>query len=296
VFVGANKQFFPTIKLKYSQLETVDNIDEIKHPLFRESLRYVGIENGIELTSLADVVHGTGLGQSGAFLVALLNTLYLFKGRKIDKRTLASEACTIEIDILKEHEGKQDKYVSAFGGIKAYTFHKDDRVSIAGVLNDDILLKELQNKLLLFFTGQSRTGTTSDALKEQDEKTKKGDKDLIEKLHEIKKIGLDTLKCFEKGDLDEFGYLLDYHWQIKKQYSPHSTNKFIDKCYAQAKKSGAYGGKIMGAGGGGGCFMFYHPGTEKEKWHFISDMERLGLHHMPFTFDTQGVVAMQEDF
>lgn len=296
VYVGVNRQFYNTYSLKYSKVEMKESIDQIEHNLIREALRLLDIPPGIEVTSLADIPSGTGLGSSGAFLVSLLNSLHLYKGKNSNsKRQLAEEACKIELDILKEHEGKQDKYACAFGGIKAYEFNKNGSVSVIPLVNEDMVISELKNNLLFFFTGIKRQGKASDALKNQDIKTKEDDSDMLRNLLEIKNIGLRTKKAFEDLDFDTFGYLLNDHWKIKKKYSPSSTNDFIDGCYQTALDNGALGGKIMGAGGGGGFFMFYHPGTDKEKWSFIDVMKQKGLKQMDYSFDNEGVCTIAQE-
>jgi len=289
--IAANKLFNGHIKLNYADRETVASVPEIRHNLFREALKQVGIENSIELHSIADVPAGTGLGSSGAFLVALLNTLYYYKYKKyMPKRQLAELACHIEIDILNEHEGKQDKYAAAYGGINAYTVHKDGFVDINPISNEDILYHDLEEKLFLFYTGLSRQVLASTVLKNQDEKTKAGDNDMVNSLHKIKEIGIKTVDAFERLDLDKFGHLLNDHWKVKKHYSPHSTNPQIDEWYDLAMANGALGGKIMGSGGGGGFFVFYHPcETPSEQWHFVEALQKKGLTHVPYVFDREGV-------
>lgn len=291
VYVGVNHYFYDKYSLKYSKIEVQQNINDIEHNLIREALRLVDIKPGIEITSFADIPSGTGLGSSGAFLVALLNSLHHYKNHTTLKRQLAEEACKIELDILKEHEGKQDKFVTSFGGIKSYEFCRDDTVKVIPLVNEDIVISELQSKLFLFFTGKSRDGKASDVLKNQDIKTKEGDDMMITSLIQIKNIGIKTKEAFENHNFDKFGTLLDEHWQIKKQYSPLSTNEFVDKCYKTAKDNGALGGKIMGAGAGG-FLMFYHPGEPKDIWKFLDEMKQCGLHHMPFKFDDDGVVRI----
>jgi D-glycero-alpha-D-manno-heptose-7-phosphate kinase len=283
IFVGANRQFYDNVSLKYSKIEIVDDILKINHPLIRETLKLLNIKSGIEITSLADIPSGTGLGSSGAFLVALLNTLHHYSGNNIGKRELAEEACKIEIDILKEYEGKQDPYASAFGGIKVFEINKNGFVNVLPIANEDLIKSTLEKNLFLFFTGEKRKGTASTVIKEQKETQTE------ERMHEIKKIGLLTKTAFENQDFDVFGKLLDEHWKIKKKYSPNSSNDFIDSCYERAKDWGCLGGKIMGAGGGGGFFMFYHSGHVKDQWEFVEKMKKMNLHHMPFKFDNDGV-------
>lgn len=293
-YVSVSRQFYDTISLKYSKIEEVKTRDDIKHNLIREALKLLDIDGGIEITSLADIPSGTGLGSSGAFLVGLLNSLHLYKNQTVSKRQLAEEACKIEIDILKEHEGKQDKYVSCFSGIKAYEIDKNGFVTIHPLNNEDIISLELKQKLLLFFTGQKRKGKASDILKNQDEGCKKDNKDIIERLHLIKKIGYRTKEVLENSDFDTFGKLLHQHWEVKKQYSPLSTNDQIDTWYQLALDNGALGGKIMGSGGGG-FFMFYHPGDPKEIWDFLDVMKKSGLIHMDYFFDSVGVTNITKE-
>lgn len=294
VYVSANKQFYDTYSLKYSKIENQKDINKIEHPLIRESIRFLNIPPGIEITSLADIPSGTGLGSSGAFLVSLLNTLHYYKGSKPSKRQVAEEACKIELDILKEHEGKQDKFSTSYGGIKAYEFHRTGQVSVIPLINEDIILSTLRENLFIFFTGIFRQGKASDILKQQDIKTKENNPDIVERLHLIKQIGIRTKDVLEKGDFDSFGRLMNQHWEIKKQYSPQSTNDFVDKCYKTALEKGALGGKILGAGGGG-FLMFYHPGSSKEKWEFVDAMTKLGLTPLDFAFDVEGVTTIIEE-
>lgn len=206
---------------------------------------------------------------------------------------MAEEACRIELEILKEHEGKQDKYACAFGDIYGYKFHKSGKVDVIPLINNDITRYHLEHHLLLFFTGIKRKGRAGDVLKHQDEKCKEDDSDMINRLDEIKEIGLETQKLFERGDYDTFGSLLNRHWCIKKKYNPYATTPFIDKCYDVALQKGALGGKLIGAGDGG-FLMFYHPGPVKDIWNFIDAMESCGLQHISYRFDTIGLQAVME--
>ena len=285
IFVGANQQFYDNYSLKYSKIEIVKKKEDIQHKLIREAIKFLDIKPGIEITSLADIPSKTGLGSSGAFLISLLNTLHAYKGEEVSKRILAEEACKIELEILKEHEGKQDKYVSAFGGVKAYIFYRNGKVSVQPLRDADIILSTLNDNLLLFFTGFKRENTASDALKEQDTLLHLQNEDMINKMNSIKEIGIQTKKLLEKGEFDAFGSLLDKHWKIKKQYSKQSTNPLIDNVYNKALKIGAFGGKTIGAPGGG-FLVFYVKNNHKT---FIKEMERMSLHHVPFEFEKEGV-------
>lgn len=295
VYVGANRYFFNQYSLKYSKIEIKDKLEDIEHNLIREALRLLNIQPNIEITSLADIPSGTGLGSSGAFLVALLNSLHEFRGIHESKRQVAEQACKIEIDILKEAEGKQDKYACAFGGIKAYEFERDGSVKIIPLVNEDLVISELQQKMFLFFTGEKRKGKASDVLKTHVKQMQDGEDIMFTSLNQIKQIGIETKQAFENSDFDKFGYLLNKHWEIKKQYSPTSTSKFIDNCYKKAIELGALGGKIMGAGGGGGFFMFYHPGEPKDVWNFLEVMKTIGLKKMEYKFDTNGVMVINKE-
>jgi len=283
--VTAHTRFDDDIKLNYSRAEIVKNVDEIKHNIFREALRLLDINNGIELTSLSDMPSSSGLGTSGSFTIALLNALHTYKKEFVSQKQLAEEACHIEMNILKEPIGKQDQYIAAFGGITYFEFEKDGTVTVEPLKMTEEAKDELQNNILLFYTGIRRSA--SKILKEQDDKSKKNEDKTIETLHEIKKIGIETKKAFETGNIDKFGEFLDVHWNIKKQLSSGVSNQFIDDCYIHARNNGALGGKIMGAGGGG-FFMLYHNGNNTEKTAFIKEMDSKGLKKMRFNFDFEG--------
>ena len=283
--VTAHTRFDDDIKLNYSNSEVVKNIDDIKHNIFREALRLTGIKKGIELTSLSDMPSSSGLGTSGSFTIALLNALHTYKKDFVSQKKLAEEACYIEMEVLKEPIGKQDQYISSFGGITFFEFNKQGNVTAEPIKMTEEARDELHNNIMLFYTGIQRSA--SEILKEQDEKSKKDESNTIDTLHEIKRIGLETKKAFESGDVDKLGEYLDEHWNIKKQLSGGVSNQFIDECYTHAIKNGALGGKIMGAGGGG-FFMFYHNGNNNDKTKFIKAMAEKGLKKMRFNFDFEG--------
>ena len=282
MFTSANKRFYDSMRLSYSQTEIVKNVEDVKHRIFRESLKYLGVNNGVELVSIADVPANSGLGSSSSFTVSLLNALHAYKRDFVSQKQLADEACHIEINILGEPIGKQDQYISSFGGVTALTFERDGNVIVEPIKMNEETLSELERNILLFSTGIERSA--SDILSEQNQKSKEGNKDVIETLDQIKSIGLETKNAFESGDLDRFGELLDVHWQIKKNLSNKVSNNFIDGCYEAAMSNGALGGKIMGAGGGG-FFMFYCSENQKK---LISAMKEKGLKPMKFRFDFEG--------
>lgn len=282
VFLSANKRFYDSIRLSYSQTEIVDSVDEIKHRIFREALKFLDMNNGIELVSIADVPANCGLGSSSSFTVSLLNALHAYKREFIPQKQIAEEACHIEIDVLGEPIGKQDQYISAFGGVTTLTFERDGNVIVEPVKMGEEALDELERNILLFHTGIERSA--SEILSEQNEKSKRDEAGVIETLHQIKKIGLETKKAFERGDLDRFGELLDVHWQTKKHLSKNVSSGFIDDCYDTALRNGALGGKIMGAGGGG-FFMFY---SSEDPAKLINVLKEKGLKPMRFRFDFEG--------
>ncbi len=283
--VTAHTRFDDDIKLNYSKAEQVQSIDDIKHNIFREGLRLLNIKKGIELTSLSDMPSSSGLGTSGSFTVAVLNALHTYKREFVSQKQLAEEACKIEIEILKEPIGKQDQYIAAFGGITSLQFAKDGSVTVEPVKMSEEAQDELHSNIMLFYTGISRSA--SKILKDQNEKSKEDEETTIDTLHQIKKIGLETKKAFEKGDVNKLGEFLDVHWNIKKRLSKGISNNYIDECYSLAKKNGAIGGKIMGAGGGG-FFMFYHDGNNTKKTAFIKTLAKNGLKRMRYNFDFEG--------
>ena len=283
VFISANKRFYNGIRLSYSETEIVDDVSKIKHRIFREALKQLKIDGGIELVSIADVPSNCGLGTSSSFTVSLLNALHAYKREFVTQRQLAEEACHIEIDILGEPIGKQDQYMTAFGGITCLTFEKNGDVLVEPLRVSEETIGQLEDNLLLFSTGIERSASA--ILRDQNVKSQQGDADMIENLSQIKQIGLDTRKILEKGDLAEFGSLFDVHWRIKKKRSKVITDPFLDECYEAALKNGAIGGKLMGAGGGG-FFMFYCRNSERPK--LSQTMKKMGLTPMKFDFDFEG--------
>ena len=281
--VLANKRFYDSIRLSYSQMEIRDNVADIEHRIFRKALKLLGIEKGIELHSTADVPAGCGLGTSSSFTVALLNVLHTYNRDFITQRELAEEACHIEIDMLGEPIGKQDQYVAAFGGVTCLTFEKNGDVQVEPLRMSPETLDQLESNILLFFTGMERSA--SEVLSEQDMRSMQDDPQMIENLNQIKEIGLETRKYLEKGEVHKLGELLHAHWEIKKKRSQRISNPFVDECYEVARKNGAIGGKLIGAGGGG-FFMFYCNNQDKPR--LIEAMQRMGLRWERFRFDFDG--------
>ena len=281
VYVAVNKRFHKTIRLSYSKTEIVDKISQIEHPIFREALKMHGITSAIEAVSIADLPSGSGLGSSGAFTVSLLNALHAYKREFVSLDKLADEASQIEIIKLKEPIGKQDQYASAFGGITAFTFEKDGSVGVEPVEMPNHSTVELENNIMLFYLNRERLAS---AVLSDQKKKSKTDKAVFERMHRIKQMGKEIKKAFEKGQIDLFGELLDEHWQNKKKLSAKISDPFIDECYETAKKNGALGGKVIGAGGGG--FMMLYAKNGKDKLTRI--MEKMGLRREFFRFDFEG--------
>jgi len=282
VYINLHDTFVDYLIIKYSKMEEVNRIEDIKHPLIRESLKLLGFDaHNLEIASLADIPAGTGLGSSGSFTCSLLKALHAHKNNIITPAELAEQACHIELDILGEPVGKQDQYVSAFGGINCYTFCKDDCVKTEKLNISQETLYNLEDHLLLFFTGYSRSA--SKLLKEQDDKSKNNDPSMIDNLHFVKELGYKSKTAFEQGDLEEFANLMNIHWEQKKQRSDAMSNNRINTWYDVAMKNGALGGKLIGAGGGG-FLMFYTDDTKKLR----HAMAHEGLHEVRFRFDFEG--------
>lgn len=262
------------IKLKYSRSEKVEKVADIKHELAREALKLTGIDSCIEISSIADLPSQTGLGSSGTYTVALLKALHTLKKEVISAKRLADEACHIEMDILKKPVGKQDQYIASFGGIIQLEIAKDGKVKVKPLNLPLETIKRLENDILIFYTHIKRK--SEEILKEKGKKT--------DTLREIWQIGDASRIALKSGNIELFGELLNRHWQIKKKLSGKISSSKIDYWYKLAKKSGAIGGKIMGAGGGG-FFMFCCPG---EKRKLRETMDREGLKELEWRFDFEG--------
>jgi len=282
IYITLNKRFEKTIRLSYSLTEIVDSVEEIKHPIVREALKLLKIDSGIEITSIADVPSNTGLGTSSAFTVGLLNALHTYKNEKVNAKDLAEEACYIEIELLKEPIGKQDQYMAAFGGIICLDIDRLGTVRVLPLKLSEDVLDQLESNTLIFYTGIKRSA--SEVLGSQNKDASLNQDKVIQGMHEIKKIGLKVKECFENEDLEKFGNLLDLHWQTKKTLSDKMTQEKIDQWYEIAKKNGALGGKLMGAGGGG-FFMFY---CNNGKNGLRKTMEQENLKEMRFRLDFEG--------
>jgi D-glycero-alpha-D-manno-heptose-7-phosphate kinase len=282
VYITLHDTFQKEIIIKYSNTERVQHLGEIQHPIIREALKLLNIRSeNFELASLADIPAGTGLGSSSSFTCALLKALHTYNKSFVKPDDLAEEACHIEMDLLHEPIGKQDQYISAFGGINCFTFCKNDQVKTKELNISKDTLYNLEDHLLLFFTGYSRSA--SNVLKEQDDKSKKNDTAMIDNLHFVKELGYKSKMAFERGDLEEFARIMNVHWEHKKQRSNAMSNDRINTWYDIAMKNGALGGKLIGAGGGG-FLMFYAEDNKKLR----KAMAREGLQEVRFRFDFDG--------
>lgn len=282
VYVTVMRPFTEGIYLKYSQLEHVDKIVDVQHPIIREALGMIGFRTPqIEITTLADIPAGTGLGSSGSFTTALLKALYTHRKRHLHQEELAELACHIEIDRLGEPIGKQDQYIAAIGGLTCFTFHRDGKVTASPLQIDMKTMFDLEDNLLLFFTGFSRSA--SGILKDQKTRSQSNDKDMIDNLHYVKDLGLRSKAALEQGNTQLFGELMHEHWEHKKRRSGGMSNPKIDQWYQLGMDNGAIGGKLVGAGGGG-FLMFMASDRNKLR----TAMANAGLEEVRFKFDFEG--------
>lgn len=286
VYITLHHTFSQELIIKYSKLERAQTLDEIEHPIVREALKLVlGNAASLEITSMADIPAGTGLGSSGSFTTALLKALHAHQKNLVHPSELAEQACDIELNRLHEPIGKQDQYIAAYGGITCFKFLPGGRVEAWPLKISEETLYNLEDNLLLFFTGYSRSA--SKILKEQDDKSKIADQSMIENLHFVKELGMKSQQALEGGDLIEFARLMDIHWQRKKERSGGMSNSQINQWYDLAMANGALGGKLIGAGGGG-FLMFY--AADKAKLRHT--MREQGLKEIRFRFDFEGTKVL----
>lgn len=282
IYVTINKTFQEGIFLKYNQIESIKSIDEVSHPIIRESLKLLNFESPkIEITTLADIPAGTGLGSSGSFTTALLKALYTFRHHHIPQYLLAELACHIEIDKLGEPIGKQDQYIAAIGGLTSFTFQKNDEVKIEPLKINMETLYDLEDNLLLFFTGFSRSAGS--ILKDQKVKSLENNVDMLANLHYVKELGYRSKDALLNGNTMLFGEIMHEHWEHKKRRSNGMSNPKIDEWYDIGMKNGAIGGKLVGAGGGG--FLMF---MARDKNKLRKAMVNSGLEEVRFKFDFEG--------
>jgi D-glycero-alpha-D-manno-heptose-7-phosphate kinase len=281
VYIAVHEPFADQIILKYSQMEEVRRRDEVRHPIVREALKLAGIEGRIEIASMSDIPAGTGLGSSGSFTTALLRALHELKNESAHPDVLAEQACHIEMDLLGEPVGKQDQYIAAFGGITAFTIHPNGQVDAARLKLSPETLSNLEDNLMLFFTGFTRSA--SGILRDQHLRSSGNDQEILDNLSLVKQLGYQSKDALESGNLREFARLMNVHWEHKKRRSPNMSNSAIDSYYCLALKSGALGGKLIGAGGGGFLVLY----TE-EKTRLRRGMTEAGLREIRVRFDFDG--------
>lgn len=282
VYATVMRPFTPGIYLKYSQLEHVEQAKDVHHPIMREAIQMLNFKTPqIEITTLADIPAGTGLGSSGSFTTALLKALHAHRKHLLHPAELAEQACHIEIDRLKEPIGKQDQYIAAYGGITCFNFNRDDSVTAKPLKISTDTLFDLEDNLLLFFTGFSRSAGS--ILMDQQVKTRQNDKEMLENLHYVKELGHRSRDMLVNGKPEAFGEIMHEHWEHKKKRSGSMSNAKIDEWYELGLKNGAVGGKLVGAGGGG-FLMFY--ATDRNKLRRA--MIKAGMEEVRFRFDFEG--------
>jgi D-glycero-alpha-D-manno-heptose-7-phosphate kinase len=283
VFINVNTPVIDDkVRVRYTKSELVDHVDQVEHTLAREAMKSFGLAKGVEVVSVADIPSGTGLGSSSCYLVGLLNALRALMQKPVAPHELAEEACHIELNILKKPIGKQDQYMAAFGGLTTLTIDPDGSVFVERLPVGGELVEALENNLLLFYTHGTRDAT--EILARQDGAARKKDADVVANLNEIKDIGLEIRDEIVKGNLHRFGELMDVHWQTKKRLSRGITNPQIDAWYELARRNGAIGGKISGAGGGGFLMLY----CEEDKCRLRKAMRGAGLRELNFRFEFEG--------
>ena len=288
VYITVHETFVDDLIVKYSKLERVPSADRLEHPIFREALCLLGIEGrALEIASMADIPAGTGLGSSGSFTTALLKALQTHRKHVCHPRELAEQACHIEIERLKEEIGKQDQYISAFGGLTALEFGTDGSVEVQPLHVSTETLYNLEDNLLLFFTGYSRSA--SRVLQEQNQRTLENDHDVVGNLHELKDLARQSQRTLEAGDLPEFAKLLTEQWELKKRRTPGASNSTIDEWFELGLTNGALGGKLVGAGGGG-FLMFYTDNQPRLRRALFG----AGLREVRFRFDFEGTKVVTQ--
>jgi len=288
VYITLHETFVEDLIVKYSKMEVVRSVDELTHPIVREALNLVGVGAPyLEIVSMSDIPAGTGLGSSGSFTTALLRGLHALKRNPITRQELAEQACHIEIGKLAEPVGKQDQYIASFGGITCFRFRPDDSVEIQPLKLAPETLCNLEDNLALFFTGYTRSA--SGILRDQDTRSKQKDSGMISHLDHIKQLGYESKTALESGDLRKFAELMHVHWEHKKCRSQEMTNSRINDWYELARRNGALGGKLIGAGGGG-FLMFY---TE-DKTRLRHVMRGAGLRELRIRFDFGGTTVLAQ--
>ncbi len=285
VYIVLHEPFEDEIILKYSKMEVVRCAAEVSHPIIRAAMQMANVDGRIEICSVSDIPAGSGMGSSGSFTVALVRALHALRKESVSAQALAEEACHIEMDMLGEPVGKQDQYIAAFGGIQAFTFHPDGHVDVEPLRLSQEALYNLEDNLILFFTGFTRSAST--ILREQDCKSKQGDEAMVSNLHFIKQLGYESREAMESGDIQTLGEIMHTHWEHKKARSGAMTNRCVDAYYDLARANGAIGGKLLGAGGGG--FLLF---CVKDKASVRRALTAAGLREVRLRFDVEGTKVL----
>ncbi len=280
IYVIAGNNFYPDeIRVSYSKTENaLKSVDQIEHPTVREAVRLLRVGGGIQIVSITEIPsRGTGLGSSSSFLVGVLNALHGRKGEYVTQRQLADEACLIERERLKEPGGKQDQYIAAYGGLKYMEFGRDGSVSVDDIKIDHDAMRDLESHLMLFYTGLERSSAEIHTRQARNVEQR------LEEYDRVRILAKDSKNAIEEHDWERLGSLLHDGWMLKKRFAEGVTNPDIDMWYSAARKNGAIGGKILGAGGGG--FLMLLAPREKQKG--IRKLLR-GLREIPVEFETEG--------
>ena len=280
MYIIVNSKFDGNIRLSYSITEDVDNVDKIKHPIVRNTLKMLEIPGGIEIASMADIPSkGSGLGSSSSYTVGLLNALHVYKKKYINREVLGKLACHVEIDLCKEPIGKQDQYIAAFGGLNLIRFYSDESVSVEPVICKPEIVDKLEESILIFYTGRTRSAST--LLREQSKSMDNSVKRTL--IKEMVKLAFDLKYILENEDLDCVGELLDKNWRLKSQLVSGISDIQIDDWYQRGIKAGAKGGKLLGAGYGGFLMFFVPLEKQANVIKALSDLKTI-----PFSFDNSG--------
>ena len=283
MFISVNRPIVDDlVRIKYSNSETVTCTSEVQHELARTALQSVGISRAIEIISMADIPQGTGLGSSSCYMVGLLKALFELQRKPQGLQSLAEHACHLEINILKKPVGKQDPYLATYGGLPVLEISQSGEVLVRPTKIDFGTLDDLNRNILIFYTGKTRQA--DDILRHQDARVKESEPIVTQSLHRIKDLGYEILEALEAGNLDDFGLLMDKHWQNKIKLSSKIAEPRHHRLYEIAKENGALGGKVTGAGGGG-FFVFYTASKHRE---LRRAMQNEGLRELRYRFDREG--------
>ena len=281
MYVTVNKRFDETIRVSYTRTEIADSIDQIDHDLVREGLRLVGVPAGVEITTIADVPAGTGLGSSSSLTVGLLNALYGFRHRLASADQLAQDAARIEIDIVRRPIGKQDHYAAAHGGLNYIEFFPDETVRVTPIILPPASKQRLESSFLMFYLGTR--GDNDELLREQGSLMNNAEKQRL--LEAMVGIAGELKDALAQHDVRGVGKLLHENWELKKQIASHISSPAVDRHYASAREAGAEGGKVLGAGGAGFLLLSCPPESQEA---VRRAMEGQGLREFPFRFEPHG--------